>query len=498
MRNELQGNEKRKTRNEKRETNKIDYMADITGFLKIKRKDAGNRPLHERICDHSEVEQTLNNEDRMLQASRCMDCGIPFCHWSCPVDNLIPEWNDLLFKGEWKAAYQRLAATNNFPEFTGRICPASCEHACVLNINQEPVTIRENEVAIVERAFSEGYIKPNPPKVRTGRKVAVIGSGPSGMAAADLLNKTGHSVTLFEKDDKAGGLLRYGIPDFKLSKATIDRRLDLMVKEGLIIKTGITIGKDISGRELIEQFDAICIAIGATQPRDLVAEGRELNGIHYAMDFLTLQNRVNSGSLAVSDNYIKAEGKKVLVIGGGDTGSDCVGTSIRQKALSVTQIEILPKPPSTREENNPWPYWGKILKTSTSHEEGCERYWNISTAKFIGSDGNLKGVEVEDVEWKNINGRYSMEVIPGTRRIIEADLVLLAMGFVHPALDGLISELTLELDHRRNIKVDIHHSTNLQKVFAAGDSVSGASLVVNAIASGRKVAKEIDKFLKKS
>src|SRR5664280_878009 len=323
-------------------------MADVNGFLKIKRKEAGNRPLNERICDHSEVEQVLNSEDRMLQASRCMDCGIPYCHWGCPVDNLIPEWNDLLYKGDWKGAYMRLAATNNFPEFTGRICPAPCEHACVLNINQEPVTIRENEVAIIERAFAEGYIKPQPPKIRTGKKVAVIGSGPAGMAASDLLNKTGHQVTLFEKDDKAGGLLRYGIPDFKLSKATIDRRLDLMIKEGLIIKTGINIGKDITGKELLEEFDAICIAIGATHPRDLVAEGRDLKGIHFAMEFLPLQNRVNAGKIVASANPINVEGKKVLVIGGGDTGSDCVGTAIRQKAVSVTQIEIMPKPPLNR------------------------------------------------------------------------------------------------------------------------------------------------------
>ena len=472
-------------------------MADASGFLKIKRKEAGNRPINERISDFSEVEQVLNNEDRMLQASRCMDCGIPFCHWGCPVDNLIPEWNDLLYKGDWKGAYMRLNATNNFPEFTGRICPAPCEHACVLSINQEPVTIRENEVAIVEKAFSEGYIKPVPPKYRTGKTVAVIGSGPSGMAAADLLNKTGHMVTLFEKDEKAGGLLRYGIPDFKLRKSTIDRRLDLMVKEGLIIRTGITIGKDIKGSELIEQFDAICITIGATYPRDLKAEGRELKGIHFAMDFLTNQNRINSGLLSKEENAINAEGKKVLVIGGGDTGSDCVGTSIRQKAEKVTQIEILPKPPLTRTENNPWPYWGKILKTSTSHEEGCDRFWGISTVRFLGANGNVTGVEVEDVEWQNIDGRYNMEIIPGTHRVIEADLVLLAMGFVHPVLDGLLSEFGLELDQRQNIKVDKNHATSHQKVFAAGDSINGASLVVTAIASGRRVAKEIDLFLKK-
>lgn len=471
-------------------------MTDATGFLKIKRKDAGNRPLHERVCDFSEVEQVLNSEDRMLQASRCMDCGVPFCHWSCAVDNLIPEWNDMLYRGDWKGAYLRLIATNNFPEFTGRICPASCEHACVLNISQEPITIRENEVAIVEKAFSEGYIKPVPPRTRTGKSVAVIGSGPAGLAAADLLNKAGHLVTIYEKDEKAGGLLRYGIPDFKLSKVTIDRRLNLLMQEGIIIKTGINIGIDISGKELLEQFDAICLAVGATHPRDIVAEGRELSGIHYAMDFLTMQNRVNEGQIPANNNPVNAEGKKVVVIGGGDTGSDCVGTSIRQKAQSVTQIEILPKPPLTRAGNNPWPYFGKMLKTSTSQEEGCERLWSLSTVKFIGKDNTVTGIEVEEVDWTSKEGKYSMEPIPGTRRIINADIVLLAMGFVHPVLVGLLSELEIELDQRRNIMVDENQSTNHQKVFAAGDSVMGASLVVNAIASGRKVSKDIDRFLK--
>jgi glutamate synthase (NADPH) small chain len=472
-------------------------MADVNGFLKIKRKDAGNRLLHERICDFSEVEQTLNSEDRMLQASRCMDCGIPFCHWSCPLDNLIPEWNDLLYKGDWKAAYVRLTATNNFPEFTGRICPATCEHACVLNIGQEPVTIRENEVAIVEKAFSEGYIKPSPPKTRTGKKVAVIGSGPAGMAAADLLNRTGHLVTLFEKDEKAGGLLRYGIPDFKLSKKTIDRRFDIMIKEGLIVRTGINVGKDIPVNDLLEQFDAICVAVGANMPRDLMVEGRELIGIHFAMDFLTRQNRLNDGHIAGTNSFLSAEGKKVLVIGGGDTGSDCVGTSIRQKAESVTQIEILPKPPASRAADNPWPNYAKVLKTSTSHEEGCERLWSLSTVRFIGADNHLTGVEVEHVDWINKDGKCSMVPVTGSRRIINTDFVLLAMGFVHPVLNGLLAELELELDQRRNIKVNDHLLTSRQKVFAAGDSVTGASLVVNAIASGRKAAKNIDRYLQR-
>jgi len=471
-------------------------MADATGFLKIKRKEAGNRPLHERICDFSEVEQVLNSEDRMLQASRCMDCGIPFCHWSCPVDNLIPEWNDLLYKGDWRGAYERLNATNNFPEFTGRICPASCEHACVLNIGQEPVTIRENEVAIVEKAFTEGYIKPVPPKKRTGKKVAVIGSGPSGMAAADLLNKAGHYVTLFEKDEKAGGLLRYGIPDFKLSKATIDRRLNLMEKEGLVIRTSTIIGKDISGKELIDNFDAVCIAIGAGYPRKLPVEGSEFEGIYFAVDFLTAQNRFNAGQLSATDNRINAEGKRVLVIGGGDTGSDCVGTAIRQKAASVTQIEILPKPPLARAIDNPWPFYAKILKTTTSHEEGCERLWNLSTLRFVGDGKITRGAEVEEVRWEYSDNKYIMTPLPETRRVIETDLVLLALGFVHPVLDGLLTELGVELDARKNVKVDKHQSTSQKKVFAAGDTVSGTSLVVNAIASGRKAAKYIDRYLR--
>jgi len=470
-------------------------MGDITGFLKIKRKEAGNRPVNERICDYSEVEQILNSEDRMLQASRCMDCGIPFCHWGCPVDNLIPEWNDLLYKGDWKGAYERLNATNNFPEVTGRICPAPCEHACVLNIEQEPVTIRENEVAIVEKAFSEGYVKPSPPAIRTGKSVAVIGSGPAGMAAADLLNKAGHNVTLFEKDEKSGGLMRFGIPDFKLSKAVIDRRLDLMIKEGLVVKTGISVGTDIPAQEILGQFDAICIAIGAGKPRDLNIEGRDLKGIHFAMDFLSLQNRINAGHFHSTGDKINAENKKVLVIGGGDTGSDCVGTSIRQRAAKVTQIEILPKPPLSRKPDNPWPFYGKVLKTSTSHEEGCERMWSISSKRFIGDNGQITGVEVEEVIWEFNDGRYTMKPVPGTTRIIEADLVLLAMGFVHPVIEGLVSELELELDARKNIKTNGSFATSVGKVFAAGDSVSGASLVVNAIASGRKAAKEIDRYL---
>ncbi len=471
-------------------------MGDPKGFLKIGMKPAGNRSIHERTSDYSEVEQVLNSEDRMLQASRCMDCGIPFCHWGCPVDNLIPEWNDLLYKGDWKGASDRLHYTNNFPEFTGRICPAPCEHSCVLNIGEEPVTIRENEVAIVERAFAEGYIVPDPPEIRTGKRVAVIGSGPAGLAAADQLNKAGHWVTLYEKDEKIGGLLRYGIPDFKLNKRTIDRRLQVMQKEGLEIRTGTDVGKDISAKELLDNHDAICLAIGAMQPRDLDVKGRELDGIHFAMDFLTQQNRINDGVYVAYDNRITAEGRRVLVIGGGDTGSDCVGTAIRQGARNVTQIEIMPKPPGKRDKDNPWPYFGKTLKTSTSHEEGCERMWNLSTARFIGMQQRVTHAEVEEVVWTKHKGNYSMKSVPGSSSKIEADLILLAMGFVHPVLEGLITELNPDLDTRKNLLVDSDMKTSLDKVFATGDAVNGATLVVTAIASGRKAAKKIDNFLK--
>ena len=470
-------------------------MGDPKGFLKIGRKPAGNRPVHERTGDYSEVEQVLNSEDRQLQASRCMDCGIPFCHWGCPVDNLIPEWNDLLYRGDWKGASDRLHFTNNFPEFTGRICPAPCEHSCVLNIDEETVTIRENEVAIVEKAFAEGYIKPIPPKERTGKKVAVIGSGPAGMAAADQLNKAGHTVTLFEKDEKIGGLLRYGIPDFKLNKRTIDRRLNVMQAEGIIVKTGVDVGKDITGKDIMKKFDAVCLAIGAMQPRDLPVKGRELDGVHFAMEYLTQQNRVNDGIYVAYDNRITAEGRKVLVIGGGDTGSDCVGTAIRQGAKSVTQIEILPEPPVKRADENPWPYFAKTLKTSTSHEEGCKRRWGLTTLKFTGMQQRVTHAEVQQVAWDKVNGSHKMEEVPKTREKIEADLILLAMGFVHPVHEGLLAELGVELNPGKNIQIDQSMSTNLKKLFATGDAANGASLVVTAIASGRRAAKKIDDFL---
>ena len=471
-------------------------MGDPRGFIKIKKKEAGNRPITERITDFGEVEQTLNSEDRKLQASRCMDCGIPFCHWNCPVDNLIPEWNDALYKGDWKKAIDLLQSTNNFPEFTGRICPAPCEHSCVLNIDGQPVTIRENEAAIVEHAFAEGYIKANPPEKRTGKRVAVIGSGPAGLACADLLNKAGHTVTLFEREDAVGGLLRYGIPDFKLNKVFIDRRVKIMEEEGLIIRTNSEIGSDISAGELLDSFDAICLAIGAMQPRDLPVEGRDLDGIHYAMEFLTQQNKINRGMMIPYDVHINAKDRNVVVIGGGDTGSDCVGTAIRQGAKSVTQIEILPKPPDTRADNNPWPYYANVLKTSSSHQEGCNRMWSLATGKFTGNQRRVSNVEVNEVEWiQNGFSRPEMKVIEGSTKSLDADLVLLAMGFVHPVHEGLLEQLQTELTERRNVKISGEYQTNNPKVFAAGDTVLGASLVVRAIASGRQAAKNIDAYL---
>jgi glutamate synthase (NADPH/NADH) small chain len=471
-------------------------MGNPKGFLTVPRVDAGNRAIHERVEDFSEVEQKLNDADRQLQASRCMDCGIPFCQWACPISNTMPEFQDALYKGNWKEAIDVLQMTNNFPEFTGRICPAPCEKGCVLAINEEPVTIRENECATIEKAFNLGFIRPNPPKIHTGKNVAVIGSGPAGMACADLLNKWGHTVTLFEKDEAIGGLLRFGIPDFKLSKSVIDRRLEILIAEGLIIKTNTHAGIDIKGKDLMKKFDAICISIGAMKPRDLEIPGRDLNGIHFAMEFLTQQNRVLRGDRFVDKARILAKDKNVLVIGGGDTGSDCVGTSNRQRAKSVTQIEILPKPTVKREFNNPWPYWPTTLKTSSSHEEGCERKWSLSAKKFIGENGKVNKVELIEVKWdRDKNGRPVMMEIPGSEKILNFDLVLLAMGFVHPVHEGLLNELNVEFDQRGNIKADGSKSTSLAKVFAAGDAVRGPSLVVHAIAEGRKMAKSVHEYL---
>ena len=473
-------------------------MGDPKGFMKVPRKDAGYRPLIERIADYSEVEQTLNDEDRALQASRCMDCGIPFCHWGCPVGSKIPEWQDALYRGRKDDAYYILHSTNSFPEITGRICPAPCEKSCVLAIHEEAVTIRENECATVEQAFDAGIIKANPPKFRTGKKVAVIGSGPAGLSAADMLNRVGHSVTVFEKNDAIGGLLRYGIPDFKLSKNIIDRRLDLFAEEGIDFKTNVNVGVDISKDELFDLFDAVLIAVGAEQPRNLSVEGRDLEGVYFAMDFLTQQNKIVAGQDITEEKRILTKDKNVLVIGGGDTGSDCVGTSIRQKAKSVTQIEILPKPAEKREENNPWPYWPNTLRTSSSHLEGCERRWSLNTKRFIGENGKLKQVEVVKVEWvKDTSGRYNMKEIEGTTEFMNVDLALLSMGFTQPVHVGLLDSLGVEYDNRGNVKVNRMKQSSVEKVFAAGDAERGASLVVHAIEAGKAAAAGIDAYLKK-
>ena len=447
-------------------------MGDSKAFLTIHRQEAGYRPLHDRIHDFGEVEQTLNSKDRRTQASRCMDCGVPFCHWACPLGNKPPEWNDALFKGEWEKAYQLLAATNPFPEFTGRVCPALCEKACVLNLMEhEPTTNRENECAIIEGAFREGYITVHHP-VRNGKKVAVIGSGPAGLAAANKLNLMGYKVTVYEKNENAGGLLRYGIPNFKLNKAVIDRRIRLLEEEGIEFRFGV----EIVSFESIGDTDAIVIATGTPTARDLKVPGRELKGVHFALELLAQQNRVLAGMEFTKEERITAKGKDVLVIGGGDTGSDCIGTAHRQGCRSVTQIEIMPKPPVGPEDpNNPWPNYPRTLKTTSSHEEGCTRRWNINTREFLGKDGELTGVRVQEIDWiPNPDGGRPLMVEKGKPEIIKAELVLLAMGFLKP-----------------------EHSEYPEHVFVCGDSKNGASLVVRAMASGIQTAEAVNRFLSK-
>lgn len=470
-------------------------MGNPKAFITIARKEAGYRPVSERIYDFGEVEQTLNREDRKLQASRCMDCGIPFCHWACPLGNKMPEWQDLIYKGKWKEGVESLHETNNFPDFTGRICPAPCEKSCVLALHEAPVTIRENEAAVTEVAFTEGMIVAHPPKTRTGKKVAVVGSGPAGLAAAQQLNRKGHSVTIFEKDNSLGGLMRYGIPNFKLNKNVIDRRLNQLLEEGIEFKPNCEVGKDISGEEVMKSFDAVCIAIGAGHPRNIQPEGRDLKGIHFAMEFLSQQNQLIMGENVPADKIINAKNKHVLVIGGGDTGSDCVGTSIRQGAVKVTQIEILPQPPVGKNPDTPWPYYPTILKTSSSHIEGCTRKWSLNTKQFNGKNGKVTEVLVEEVEWKkDETGRFNMQPT-GKTETIKADLVFLALGFVHPVQEGLLTELGVKFDGRGNVAIDGQSKSSVAKVFATGDAAIGASLVVRAIALGRKVAEDIHKSL---
>ena len=447
-------------------------MGNPKAFLTVPRKEAGYRPVHDRILDFGEVEQTLNTKDRQEQASRCMDCGVPFCHWACPLGNKDPEWNDALYRGEWETAYKILKKTNDFPEFTGRVCPALCEKSCVLNLScGEPVTNRENEAAIAERAFIEGYVTIEHP-VRNGRKVAVIGAGPSGLAAANQLNYKGYEVTVFDRNEAPGGLLRYGIPNFKLNKKIIDRRLDVMEKEGV----KFVCNSPVDVNSLPEGFDAYVIATGTPQARDLDAPGRKLKGVHLALELLSQQNQILTGEVAEGDvDRVTAKDKDVLVIGGGDTGSDCIGTSHRQGAKSVTQIEIMPQPPVGHNPATPWPNWPVILKTTSSHEEGCVRRWNINTLEFLGEDGKLTGVKVQPIDWKpNPEGGRPIMVEAGEVEVIKADIVFLAMGFLKPQQPQFADN-----------------------VFVAGDAASGASLVVRAIASGRKTAEAVDKFLKK-
>lgn len=444
-------------------------MGNPKAFLTVPRQEAGYRPIHDRIRDFSEVEQTLNTSERKLQASRCMDCGVPFCHWACPVSNRPPEFQDAMYKGKWKEAYEILSETNDFPEFTGRICPALCEKSCVLKLSMDaPVTIREDEAAVIEAAFREGYVQPRQYK-RNGKSVAVIGSGPAGLAAANQLNKRGYTVTVFEKLEYVGGLLRFGIPNFKLSKSVIDRRIAVMEAEGITFK----VNTDIDVTHLLEGFDAYCVCTGTPQARDLNIPGRDLKGIHFAMEMLAQQNRVLAGQQIPKEERITAKGKNVLVIGGGDTGSDCIGTSNRQGALSVTQIEIMPKPPVGYNPKTPWPQWPIVLKTSSSHEEGCVRRWSLTSNRFLEKDGKVCGVEVEEVEWiPGAEGERPVMKPTGKKEVLKADLVLLAMGFLRPEQPEFPAN-----------------------VFVAGDAATGASLVVKCIAGGRKAAADIDAYL---
>lgn len=473
-------------------------MGKVTGFKEFSRELPPKIAPQERIANYNEFTSLFKEDKLNDQAARCMNCGIPFCHSGCPLGNIIPEFNEAVYKQNWEEAYRILSSTNNFPEFTGRICPAPCESACVLGINRPPVTIEEIEKHIIEIAYSKGLVKAKAPLIRSGKTVAVIGSGPAGMAAAAQLNKAGHQVTVFERDDRAGGLLRYGIPDFKLEKWVVERRVSLMEEEGIIFRYNTEVGKDISADDVLKSFDAVVLAGGSTIPRNLPIPGREFKGVYYAMEFLKQQNKRVS-AIEFPQEEIWASGKDVIVIGGGDTGSDCVGTSNRHGARSVTQFELMPKPPASRTESMPWPTYPMVLKTSTSHEEGCERHWGINTKEFVGdAEGNLKGLKVVDVEWEtDIFGRPTkFREVEGSERELPCQLVLLAMGFVHPQKEGLLEQLDVELDARGNVKaMEGSYQTNVNKVFAAGDMRRGQSLVVWAISEGREAARRVDLFL---
>jgi glutamate synthase (NADPH/NADH) small chain len=470
-------------------------MGQVDGFMKYNRENPKSRDTKDRLKDYKEVYTPLDKDKVKNNAARCMDCGVPFCHSGCPLGNNIPDFNDAVYRGSWEEAIQILSSTNNFPEFTGRICPAPCEASCVLSINNAPVTIEYIEKTIAETAFEKGYIKATPPTSRTGKRVAVVGSGPAGLAAAAQLNKAGHWVTVFERSDRIGGLLRYGIPDFKLEKHVVERRVRLMEQEGIIFRTNAHVGVNISAQHLQKEFDAVVMCGGASAPRDLPISGRNLKGVHYAMDFLPQQNKRVAGDRIFSGDIL-ANGKNVLVIGGGDTGSDCVGTSNRQGAKSVTQIELLAQPPLKRGENNPWPLWPMVLMTSSSHEEGVNRQWAILTKEFLGdNNGRLTGLKVVDIKWGvNSQGKMGFEEIAGTERIIPCELALLAIGFTGAEKGGLVEELKLELDERTNIKTT-NYMTSQEGIFAAGDIRRGQSLVVWAISEGREAARAVDTWL---
>ncbi len=467
-------------------------MSKADGFLRFGRKDPPKKPVAERLRNFGEFEELLAPEPLHEQANRCMDCGIPFCHtFGCPVQNRIPEWIDAVYRGHWRRAADLLHATDNFPEVTGRVCPAPCEAACTLAINQPAVTIRHIELQIVERAFAEGWAPAEPPAAPTGRRVAIIGSGPAGLVAAQQLARAGHDVTVFEKDERPGGLLRFGIPDFKLAKWVLDRRVEQMKKEGVVFETGVDVGVDVSAKYLRRGFDAIVLALGAGHARDLTAPGRDLAGVHFAMEFLTQQNRRVAGNTEFS--AISAAGKHVVVVGGGDTGADCIGWSNRHGAASVTQLEILPEPPDQRPADNPWPTWPRVKRTLYAHEEGCRRLWSVQTKEFVGREGRVAGLRAVRLEW-NKDGRTFREVL-GPDLEIPADLVLLAMGFEHVAHGPLLADLGLRLDARGNVATDERLMTSQPGVFAAGDAVLGASLVVRAFHSGRQAAAAADAYL---
>jgi len=471
-------------------------MGKVTGFLEIEREMPQRRPVAERLRDWRELEGKLPEAALQAQGARCMDCGIPFCHKGCPLGNIIPDWNDLIYRGRWKDAIDRLHSTNNFPEFTGRICPAPCEEACVLNINDSPVTIKQIEKQIIDHAFAEGWVAPQPPSHRTGKRIAVVGSGPAGLAAAAQLNRAGHTVEVFERSDRIGGLLMYGIPDFKLEKSIVERRLKQMRDEGVVFHVNANVGVNVAVDDLRRDFDAIVLAGGATAARDLPIPGRELRGIHLAMDFLPQQNRKVAGDHVA--NQILATGKNVVILGGGDTGSDCLGTSNRQGAKQVYQFELLPKPPDSRTtEVAPWPYWPMILRSSSSHEEGVQRDWSVSTKSFSGdADGNVRKLHGVRLEWnKGENGRMQMVEVPGSEFAIDCELVLLAMGFLGPEKPGMIEQLGVRLDERSNVSVGADYQSSVPGVFACGDMRRGQSLVVWAIWEGREAARGVDAFL---